>query len=178
MACDRPPGLAFLLQRVLDLSWSSSTRLLIHFGDAPCHGNRYHNGRPVNGPDAYPAGNPDGKLGLAKLMAWRRGLKVAQQQKGWWVYGPPSVGPIVPCCAGLVPEDLLKQLVANRVDYHFARLCHHTDIMTEIFRGVYDAVPAGSAVFHMQVGLGVPRRSLLWREWRVGRPVEAGGQLP
>lgn len=27
-------------QKVLELSWASSTRLLIHIGDAPCHGSR------------------------------------------------------------------------------------------------------------------------------------------
>ncbi|PSC68815.1 mhck ef2 kinase domain isoform B [Micractinium conductrix] len=83
------------LKKVLDLSWASTTRLLIHFGDAPCHGNRYHDGGCINGSfDSYPGGNPD----------------------------------------GLVPEDLLRQLVACRVDYHFARINSQTDIMCEIFK--------------------------------------------
>ena len=56
-------------QKVLDLSWSSSTRLLIHFGDSPCHGNRYHDGHPVNGPDSYPSGNPDGAAACAATCA-------------------------------------------------------------------------------------------------------------
>ena len=50
-----------------------------------------------------------------------------------------------------MPEDLLKELVANRVDYHFARINHSTDTMTGIFKEVFDAAPAGSAAFHMQV---------------------------
>ncbi|PRW20254.1 MHCK EF2 kinase domain [Chlorella sorokiniana] len=69
--------------------------------DAPCHGNRYHNGHPVNGPDSYPTGDP----------------------------------------TGLVPEELLKLLVTNRVDYHFARIGAHTGIMTGIFKQVYDDSP-------------------------------------
>jgi hypothetical protein len=35
-----------------------------------------------------------------------------------------------------VPEDLLKQLVVNRIDYHFGRVGRHTDIMTRIFKEV------------------------------------------
>ena len=60
-----------------------------------------------------------------------------------------------------MPEDLLKELVANRVDYHFARLGRHTDIMTDIFKGVYDASPAGSASFSMHVGSAALRCRLL-----------------
>lgn len=55
------PRILSALQKVLDLSWASTTRLLIHFGDAPCHGNRYHDGGCINGSfDSYPGGNPDG----------------------------------------------------------------------------------------------------------------------
>ncbi|EFN51874.1 hypothetical protein CHLNCDRAFT_139790 [Chlorella variabilis] len=93
------------LKKVTELSWASSTRLLIHFGDAPCHSDRYHNGRPVNGPDRYPQGNPD----------------------------------------GLVPEDLLKVLVTNRIDYHFACIRSDTDIMQGIFKDVYAASPGAAA---------------------------------
>jgi len=28
---------------VLKLSWTSDTRIVIHFTDAPCHGKEYHN---------------------------------------------------------------------------------------------------------------------------------------
>ena len=41
---------------------------------------------------------------------------------------------------GLVPEDLLRQLVACRVDYHFARINSQTDIMCEIFKKVCSAL--------------------------------------
>ena len=52
-----------MAQKVTELSWESSTRLLVHFGDAPCHGSRYHGGVAFarNGPDTYPHGNPDGE---------------------------------------------------------------------------------------------------------------------
>ena len=30
---------------------------------------------------------------------------------------------------GLVPEELLTQLISKRVDYYFARICQHTDLM-------------------------------------------------
>ena len=33
-----------------------------------------------------------------------------------------------------MPEELLKQLVVNRIDYHFGRIGRHTDIMTRIFK--------------------------------------------
>ncbi|KAL4425302.1 hypothetical protein ABPG75_009318 [Micractinium tetrahymenae] len=97
------------LKKVTELSWRSSTRLLIHFGDAPCHGSRYHDGVHINGSrDSYPAGNPD----------------------------------------GLIPEELLKQLATCRIDYHFARINCNTDIMTSIFKQVYDESP-GAAIFEM-----------------------------
>ena len=48
------------MQEVLKLSWKSSTKLLIHFGDAPAHGSQYHNGRAS---DKYAAGDPHGEIG-------------------------------------------------------------------------------------------------------------------
>ncbi|GAB4815216.1 hypothetical protein N2152v2_002262 [Parachlorella kessleri] len=98
-----------MLKKVTELSWESSTRLLIHFGDAPCHGNKYHGGYARNGADRYPLGDPN----------------------------------------GLVPEQLLEKLICTRVDYHFARICHHTDMMTGIFSKVYEGAPAGAAVFEI-----------------------------
>jgi hypothetical protein len=44
-------------QAALKLSWRSSTKLLIHFGDAPAHGTMYHNGRSG---DSHPSGDPTG----------------------------------------------------------------------------------------------------------------------
>lgn len=46
-------------QKAVDLNWQSSTRLLIHFGDAPCHGIRYHGGKQYS--DNYPKGDPLGE---------------------------------------------------------------------------------------------------------------------
>ncbi|KAL4444263.1 hypothetical protein ABPG75_012000 [Micractinium tetrahymenae] len=75
------------LEAVLGLSWSSSTRLLIHMGDCPAHGKCYHAG--LN--DDHPGGDP----------------------------------------RGLVPEELLKQMVVNRIDYHFGRITSHTDVYND-----------------------------------------------
>ncbi|PRW58505.1 n a [Chlorella sorokiniana] len=47
---------------------------------------------------------------------------------------------------GLVPEELLKKLVVNRVDYNFARITRHTDKMVDIFKKVYAESP-GAATF-------------------------------
>ena len=47
------------LQEAIKLSWRSSTKLLIHFGDAPAHGSKYHT--PYVS-DIYPAGDPSGKF--------------------------------------------------------------------------------------------------------------------
>lgn len=47
-----------VLQAALKLSWRSSTKLLIHFGDAPAHGTKYHNGQSG---DSHPGGDPTGK---------------------------------------------------------------------------------------------------------------------
>ena len=60
----------FLLQKVTELSWSSSTRLLVHFGDMPCHGAQYNGGVP----DTYPGGNPDGlvPVDLLKILCMNR----------------------------------------------------------------------------------------------------------
>ena len=48
------------LQAVTELSWRSSTRLVIHFGDYPCHGKKYH-GEDWEQYDRYPVGDPEGK---------------------------------------------------------------------------------------------------------------------
>lgn len=53
---------------------------------------------------------------------------------------------------GLVPEDLLKTLCANRIDYHFAKINSNTDTMIEIFKGVYAQAP-GAATFEVHVRL-------------------------
>lgn len=47
------------MQEAIKLSWRSSTKLLIHFGDAPAHGNQYHSRRED---DNYPAGDPSGRF--------------------------------------------------------------------------------------------------------------------
>ena len=62
--------LSMLLQEALKLSWKSSTKLLIHFGDAPAHGRQYHDGGVTSifaarymfggGYDLYPDGDPNG----------------------------------------------------------------------------------------------------------------------
>lgn len=39
---DRCEDIAGGLQKVLDLSWHSSTRVLVHLADFPCHGRQYH----------------------------------------------------------------------------------------------------------------------------------------
>jgi len=53
---DGPEDVAGGLQSCAQLSWNSSTRLLIHFADAPCHGTKYHSGMQ----DDYPSGDPAG----------------------------------------------------------------------------------------------------------------------
>lgn len=53
--------------------------------------------------------------------------------------------------AGLVPEELLRQLICNRVDYHFARICEHTDMMCGVFQKVYGEAPPGGAEFQIHV---------------------------
>jgi len=39
---DAPEDIAGGLKNVTELSWRSSTRLVIHIADAPCHGTKYH----------------------------------------------------------------------------------------------------------------------------------------
>lgn len=106
---DAAEDIAGMLKKVTELNWQSSTRLLVHFGDAPCHGVRYHGVVGASGFDRYPDGDPK----------------------------------------GLVPEQLLEKLICNRVDYHFARINASTDMMTGIFKKVYEGAPAGAAVFEM-----------------------------
>lgn len=62
------------LQQAGRQNWSvggAETRVLVHIGDAPCHGNRYHDG--VN--DDHPDGDPHG-LQSAELLQRLRALKV------------------------------------------------------------------------------------------------------
>ncbi|KAJ3441248.1 alpha-protein kinase vwka [Anaeramoeba flamelloides] len=46
------------LETALTLSWSSNCKLMIHFGDAPCHGEKFQ-GLPVS--DNYPGGLSDSR---------------------------------------------------------------------------------------------------------------------
>lgn len=71
-------------QKVTELSWQSTTRLLIHFGDAPCHGNNYHGGYARNGPDSYPGGDPTGEC--ARPLASKEFRKgVLRERMCMWV---------------------------------------------------------------------------------------------
>jgi len=54
---DAPEDIVGGLEVATTLTWRSSTRLLIHFADAPCHGNNYHD--PALG-DSHPGGDPRG----------------------------------------------------------------------------------------------------------------------
>ncbi|CAG8461786.1 2184_t:CDS:1, partial [Paraglomus occultum] len=42
---------------VNEMSWRNGTRIILHIGDCPPHGNRFHGG---NCPDHYPLGDPNG----------------------------------------------------------------------------------------------------------------------
>lgn len=50
---------AVRLQEAMKLSWRSSTKLVIHFGDAPAHGSKYH--APYLRDD-HLAGDPSGRV--------------------------------------------------------------------------------------------------------------------
>jgi len=53
---DFPENIAGAMKYVLEkVSWRASTKLVIHFTDAPCHGKKYHDYR-----DDYPNGDPNG----------------------------------------------------------------------------------------------------------------------
>ncbi|KAL0018965.1 hypothetical protein WJX77_009728 [Trebouxia sp. C0004] len=54
---DECESIASGLKAALKLSWRSSTKLLIPFGDAPAHGTMYHNGQSG---DIHPGGDPTG----------------------------------------------------------------------------------------------------------------------
>ena len=49
-----------LVQKVMGLDWQSSTKLVIHFGDAPAHGSKYY----TYCGDLHPGGDPTGSLFL------------------------------------------------------------------------------------------------------------------
>lgn len=54
---DTPEDLSAALARVEELSWLSTTKVLIHVTDAPCHGVKYHDvddDRPEGDPDHNP----------------------------------------------------------------------------------------------------------------------------
>lgn len=89
---DDPEDIAGGLNKVAELNWKSSTKLIVHFADAPCHGTKYHSLK-----DDYPNGDPN----------------------------------------NLQPEDLLRRLMAKRIDYYFMKIKNATDKMVEIFKEVY-----------------------------------------
>ena len=51
------------LEEVTKLDWTHPTKILFHIGDAPCHGNRFHNSCY----DSHPSGDPRG-LNLTNLL--------------------------------------------------------------------------------------------------------------
>eukprot|EP01038_Epipyxis_sp_PR26KG_P004837 gene4837-6780_t len=53
---DGPEDVFGALNVAAALEWRSSTRILYHIGDAPCHGNDYHDEQH----DDYPLGDPNG----------------------------------------------------------------------------------------------------------------------
>lgn len=53
-----------LLQKVMGLDWQSSTKLVIHFGDAPAHGRKYY----TYCHDNHPGGDPTGSSCLQKSL--------------------------------------------------------------------------------------------------------------
>ncbi|KAG0555935.1 hypothetical protein KC19_11G014000 [Ceratodon purpureus] len=52
------------IARVAQLSWDATNRLLFHIADAPCHGNKFHEGVG----DYYPAGDKYGRTIEAQLQ--------------------------------------------------------------------------------------------------------------
>ena len=50
---DGPEDVAGAFNKSLGLSWKSSTRVIIHIADAPCHGSKFHKMH-----DDHPAGDP------------------------------------------------------------------------------------------------------------------------
>eukprot|EP01024_Parvocaulis_polyphysoides_P018281 TRINITY_DN18087_c0_g1_i1.p1 TRINITY_DN18087_c0_g1~~TRINITY_DN18087_c0_g1_i1.p1 ORF type:complete len:246 (+),score=34.85 TRINITY_DN18087_c0_g1_i1:80-739(+) len=60
---DTPEDIAPALKEATTLSWTSKTKLMLHFADAPCHGRNYHD---LSGDD-YPDGSPTGHDPIALL---------------------------------------------------------------------------------------------------------------
>jgi serine/threonine-protein phosphatase PP1 catalytic subunit len=60
---DIPEDVLGGLEQTLNLEWGiggAATRVLIHIGDAPCHGTRYHDSSIFRHKDNYPRGDPNG----------------------------------------------------------------------------------------------------------------------
>jgi len=53
--CDAPEDVAGALAEAVKADWFGASRILLHFGDAPCHGRKYHDCS-----DDYPDGDPNG----------------------------------------------------------------------------------------------------------------------
>eukprot|EP01127_Copromyxa_protea_P014418 TRINITY_DN4008_c0_g1_i2.p1 TRINITY_DN4008_c0_g1~~TRINITY_DN4008_c0_g1_i2.p1 ORF type:complete len:543 (-),score=111.67 TRINITY_DN4008_c0_g1_i2:121-1749(-) len=67
---DTPEDVAGAFKEVVSLPWVSTTRLVIHLADAPCHGLKYH-----SCDDSYPDGDPQG-LDPEALLAQMGQLKI------------------------------------------------------------------------------------------------------
>lgn len=64
---DIPVIFILWLQHALSLKWTSSTRLIIHFCDAPAHGTAYHNLTGEN-QDNFPKGDPQGVWSIPQAV--------------------------------------------------------------------------------------------------------------
>jgi len=89
---DEPEDIAGGFFQALKLSWKSSTKLVIHIADAPCHGKQYHDSM-----DNHSNGDPEGRI----------------------------------------PEDLLRKMCNQSIDFYFCRINNRTNKMTSIFQRVY-----------------------------------------
>eukprot|EP01031_Cornospumella_fuschlensis_P034863 gene34863-42217_t len=61
---DEAEDIAGGLDKVISLKWKAPNRVLIHIGDAPCHGVKFHGGQSS---DHFPDGDPRG-LKIEKLL--------------------------------------------------------------------------------------------------------------
>ncbi|KAF0504572.1 kinase-like protein [Gigaspora margarita] len=76
------------------MTWSNATRVLIHIGDAPPHGRRFH----TYSHDSYPDGDPNGLTAESKferhiLFATKK-LKINPHEPDWTTH-PEKTGKLL-----------------------------------------------------------------------------------
>ena len=147
-------------------------QVVIHFADAPAHGLQYDD-ESID--DHHPAGDPRGAqwtymevaagwcslFQLSVLLRASVRSRVRDVLLGKYVSLRTGWNVMLADSAGLDPENLMSQLAARGMAYHFASINRSTDKMVALFKDAYLA--GGGDPEHLRVLRLYDGRAAFWQ---------------